>query len=113
MAANAPMQNLIFHKDATSASDGVTYSVSSNASTLSIDFMATEGTTFVAHFEGKIVEESDWDSVSAFNLNTLNVATTSETTDTWQLDLTAWSYVRVRLSSVTGGSVSVYAKAVG
>ena len=113
MAGNAPMQNLIFHKDVTTTSDGTIYNVSNNASTLSIDFMATAGTTFVAHFEGRVAEESDWDSVSAFNLNTLNVSTTSETTDTWQLDLTAWSYIRVRLSEVTNGSVSVYAKAVG
>lgn len=113
MAGNAAIENITFHKDTAAVSDGKIYTVSSNASTLNIDFMATEGTTFVANFEGKVAEESDWDSISCVNLKSLTLSNTATTTDTYQIDLTAWSYIKIRVSSISGGTLTALGKAVG
>lgn len=55
MAGNRSIENVIFFENATSSTDGKTYNIASDASTLNIDFIKTENTTFTAHFEGKLM----------------------------------------------------------
>lgn len=113
MAGNRSIANVTFHNNETAIADGITYNITSDASTLNVDFVITEGTTFTAIFEAKVDVNSTWDQISAFNLRTLDFSTKATTDDTYQLDVTGFSYVRVRLSAVATGSVTVYGKAVG
>jgi hypothetical protein len=110
MAGNRSIATITFHKNATTPADGLTYMISADGNALNIDFVGTGA--FTAIIEGKIVNESDFDPIMVVNLSTLDLTTTPNTFHTYQLNTTAWSYVRCRLTSVTG-EVSVFAKLVG
>lgn len=108
--ANRPIANIVFHEGITQASDGETYALSPDGHTMNIDFMGTG--TFTAIVEGKIHNESDFDEIMVVDLATYNMTTQPNTFHTYQCDVTAWSYLRVRLVSVNG-SITVIGKLVG
>lgn len=110
MSENRAIENIEFHSSTTSPSDGIIYDVKSDASLLNIDYMGTG--TFTSIIEGKALPDSEWDEIMALNTKTYDMSTRPSTFDTWQLDIKAWSYIRVKLTSVSD-EVSVLGKAVG
>jgi hypothetical protein len=111
MAGNNPITEVTFHKNATSISDGIIQSILSDANTMNIDFMGSG--TFTALIQGKTSYESDkFDDIMGVNLATYDMTTTPNTFDTYQIDVTAWSYIRVKLTSVTG-NITVIGRLVG
>lgn len=111
MAGNRSIQEITFHQNATSVVDGNVYQITSDASTINIDFDGSGD--FTAVIEGKVsYNSSAFDEIMAVNLKTLEMSAKPNTLDTYQCDLTAWSYIRVRITSITG-NISVYGKLVG
>lgn len=111
MAGNRSIAEISFHENATISADGVTYLNTNDADTMNIDFMGTG--TFTSIVEGKSSYKSDkFDEIMAINLKTYDMSTMPNTFDTWQVELKGWSYIRVRLTAVTG-SVTVLARLVG
>lgn len=113
MAGNRAISNITFYNNTSTISDGELFNITSDASTLNVDFVITEGTTFTAIFEAKVDVNSEWDQISAFNLRTLDFSTKATTDDTYQIDLSGFSYFRVRLSAIASGTLNCYGKAVG
>jgi hypothetical protein len=110
MAGNRSIAEVEFHTNATSPSVGLEYMITSDASTINIDFIGTGA--FLATIEGKTSYKSDWDEICAGDLKTLEVSTQLNTFNTWQTDLIGWSYIRVKLVSVSG-TVTVIGRLVG
>lgn len=113
MGFNRSISEVKFHDSATATATGVECAVISDASTMLIDFI-DKGTnsTFAAVVEGKVSYESDWDEVMVVDTKTYAMSTTPSNFNSWELDITGLSYVRVRLTNVTG-AVSVLGRLVG
>jgi hypothetical protein len=110
MSGNRSIAEVKFHSNSTSPSVGLEYMITSDASTINIAFMGSE--TFLATIEGKVSYESEWNEINAVDLKTLNVTTQPNTFNTWQADVVGWSYIRVKLVSVTG-TVTAIGRLVG
>lgn len=105
------IDNIIFHNNATSPSAGIEYMINGGGSLINIEF-ETAG-TFSATFEAKVnVDSTIWKPISAGNLGTLNLsAVATDKNSIFQVDVTAISLFRVRLSEVNG-AITVYGKYV-
>lgn len=113
MAANNAIRIVIFHNKATSPSSGEIISVENNASALNVDFINISGdASFSAVVEGKISVQSEWDTIGTINLKTFEPTTSCSTFDTYQCDLTGWSYVQIKIESISG-TIDVIGKVVG
>lgn len=113
MSGNRAIQEIKFHSSATSQATGLECQIVSDASTINIDFIdKAEGSIFAAVIEGKVSFESDWDEIMSVNTKTYTMTTTPNTMDTYQCDITGWSYIRCRLTSVTG-SITCLGRLVG
>lgn len=110
MAGNRSISELKFHDNATTIQDGIVCNITSDASTLSIDFKGTG--TFTSVIECKVSYESDWDEIMGVDTKTYDMSTTPSNFNAWEVDVTGISYVRVRLTSVTG-SVTAIGRLVG
>jgi hypothetical protein len=110
MAGNRSIAEVEFHTNATSPAAGLEYAITSDASTINIDFMGSGA--FLATIEGKVSSKSEWDEICAGDLKTNEVSTQPNTFNTWQADLVGWCYIRVRLVSVSG-TVTVIGRLVG
>ncbi len=73
---------------------------------------ASEYGAKTAVIEGKILNESEFDEIMSVNTKTYATSSQPNTFDTWQVDVTAWSYIRVRLASVSG-TITAIGKLVG
>ena len=110
MSGNRSISELKFHNNATTIAEGEVCSVVSDASTLSIDFMGTG--VFTSVVECKSSYESDWDEIMAVDAKTYDMSTTPNNFNTWIVDIVGVSYLRVRITSITG-SVSAIGRLVG
>lgn len=110
MAGNRSIANVVFHQNAIIPADGITYMVTSDASTMNLDFIGSG--SFISVVEGKVSNEGTFDEIMVVDLSNLDMTTTPNTFHTYQCDITAWGYIRVRLTSVSG-EVSCIARLVG
>ena len=107
------LANVIFHNNITTVQDGSVYIVPSNSSVMNIDFVERGvNSTFVAIIEGKVVAESNWSTIRVWNLAEATGTKNPNTFGAFQCDLSGWSEVRCRITSLTG-TISVYGKIVG
>jgi len=106
-----PIDNIIFHNNVTSPNTGLEYMINGGGNIINIEFETTG--TFSATFEAKVnINSTIWKPISAGNLDTLNLSKIANDKNAiYQVDVTAISLFRVRLSEVNGAT-TVYGKYV-
>jgi hypothetical protein len=95
------------HNQATQAGNGEEILISRQMLTANIDIDGT-ASSFTIVFEGKSSDNTDYRAIMAVNLSTFDMASTTSTLNTlWQVGLDGLVAFRCRLSTVSGGNVSV------
>jgi hypothetical protein len=108
--ANNSVTSAIFHDAITTASSGKEYGIS-NEETITVEINGT-ATSSTVIFEGK-GWSGNWYLIQGVNLSTLDMATqTTSKGQIWQFDLTGLVGIRMRVSNIVGGNLSVVGRAV-
>jgi len=99
--ANSAIEFFTFHDGTTTVSNGNLMDVEQLSNIMNVFFKTTG--TFTVIFEGQIEYQGDFYPVPAVNLSSMTFGTTaSDATGIYQIDLSGWSYIRCRVSAITG-----------
>ena len=69
-----------------------------------------DASAFSAKLEGRSDINADWSELAMINLKDLSVNNAIATTDVYQSGLTGVTQIRVNLTSVSGGSVTIFGR---
>ena len=108
---NRAMGTMVFHDNIDTPQDGGTFSIS-QADSVSIEIGGT-ATAFKLILEVK--NDGDWYAKCATDIASFSLATGGIITDktkAWEVDTTAWSFIRLRLIEISGGTITVKGRAV-
>lgn len=95
----------------TANGNGEELSIATDMNSANVEIVSTS-TTANVNFEAQTASET-WHSINGVNLETFNVSrTTPAVNSVYQIDLTGFSSVRVRISDMTNGEVTVIARVV-
>lgn len=107
MGNNSRSRFWTFHNQATATGDGFELGVGANDVTMNVDISGTASAATLV-FEGLSNDDGNWRSIMCVNLSTYDMATsTSMIGSLWQFSLEGLVKVRVRLSAVSGGYITV------
>lgn len=102
--SNIGISNHIFHDNISAPSNGSEYIVNSGADDICIEF--TGDAVFSAIIECRI--KNNYYPLKSVNLSTLAISSTvSEINSLWQCDLGSIAGLRIRVTSITSGTLSV------
>lgn len=112
------MQNMtdwIFYEDHSTAStpaDMKPY-INVQADVMSVEVSGT-ATSFVVKMQGRANKENNdtWFDLFTINLSNLNVGTDMSSTGVYEITLEGIKEVRANISSISGGSLTVFGRAV-
>lgn len=109
---NSGIINFVFHNESTTTGNGSELNVNMGMTTLNFEISGT-ATSSTCIFEGKSVDTGEFYPVQCVNLGTLALANqTTGKSELWQCDLTALTKFRVRISTISGGNISIKGRAV-
>lgn len=105
------LRDIIFHDSSTSESNGNIYTINNNANSITFEITGTSASRTLL-FEGESISGTYY-PINCVNLVTLAVATqTTGNNELWQVDLTGLIGFRIRISSVSGGYVTIKGRVV-
>jgi hypothetical protein len=108
---NIGVTNVTFHDATITVSNGKEYSIGYGEDTLNVEINGTATSSTVV-FEGKGLS-GNWYLIQGVNLSTLDMATqTIGKGQMWQFDLTGLVGIRMRISAINSGNLSVVGRAV-
>lgn len=111
MSTNVGQSNHTFLEGVTSANTSKELNVISNFVTANIEITGT-ATSFNIVFEAQVLNSNQWHEIVAVNLKNLNIDTKATEKGIYQLDLTGLTKVRTRLTSISGGNLTVKGRVV-
>ena len=110
---NSPNSNLTLHNNISTPSTGITLGTSDNTSSVTIEFVPSVGCTFTANFEWQGLG-GVWKSASAINTTTLTMGTSATDSNYfYQISTIGVIAVRVNITAITGGTLTVFGLARG
>ena len=113
MAGNAAICNHIFHNAITVAGTGNVYDVSGQADTMKLEFSISTSGTFSATVEAQVLDTNKWYTYEILELPLRTpLATITDATVLYDVDLRGVTKLRVNVSAVTG-TLTVQGRAVG
>ena len=113
MAGNAAISNHVFHNAITVAGTGNVYNVCGQADTMKLEFSISTSGTFSATVEAQAVDTNKWYNYGVLELPLRTaLATITDATVLYDVDLRGITKLRVNVSTVTG-TLTVQGRAVG
>ena len=110
---NRPNSNLTLHDSISVPSTGKILGTSDNTSSVTVEFVPSVGCTFTANFEWQGMG-GVWKSANAINTTTLAMGiSATDSNYFYQISTIGVIAVRVNITAITGGTLTVYGLARG
>ncbi len=109
--ANASKIQFVFFNERTTTGNSPVLLVHGDYQAANIEITGT-ATSFECVVEGQVVSD-EWVEISVVELSDINIVREITEKGVYQLDLTGWQKVRVKLNSIAGGNLHVKSKVVG
>lgn len=111
---NRALESFVFQDGIITINEGKIYT-NNNACACKLEFVVSEGTTFVAEIRQKPRLESEWGLIPFVKDSTCTIVTNGEISDEgsfYSIDLTGVAYLKVDITELDG-ELSVYGRMIG
>lgn len=102
-----------FHANTTSSNIGKELSITQEMTTLNVDISGINAGLNV-EFEAKIDNNTTWKNIQGVSLGTMSLASSALSSNLiYQFDLTGLYKIRLNVTSITSGDVTIIGRVVG